>query len=140
MRKSNLLIILVVFFLFIDCLKEENADVTISLYQIFDNNLGKKGTIIIYGRANPDFTFTDTSKSIKFQSKLKNQEKEYLVNCGFWKAGNEKSDRLYTFCNYDENIPVGNYNLDVSRVSQISIPGYTIFFGSIYCFRFYKIR
>ena len=126
MGKSNLLIILVGCFLFIDCLKEESAEVTITLAEIIRNDLGKKGTIAIYSSANPDFSFTDTSKSIKFQSKLKNQEKEYQVNCGFWKAGNEKDDSLYTFCNYDETIPAGNYNLDISGVSPISIPGYTI--------------
>ena len=126
MRKSNLLIILVGCFLFINCLKEENTDITITLQKIYDNNLGKKGTIAIYSSANPDFSFTDTSKSIKFQSKLKNQEKEYQVNCGFWKPGNEKYDFLYTFCNYDETIPAGNYNLDITGVSPISISGYTI--------------
>ena len=138
MRKSNLLIILVGCFLFINCLKEENADITITLQGIYNSNLGKKGTIAIFSLASADFTFTDTSKSIKFQSKLKNQEKEYQVNCGFWKPGNEKYDFLYTFCNYDENIPAGNYILDFSGVSPISIPGYTITLKTDFTLHFTK--
>ena len=113
-------------FLFIDCLKEEKTDVTNSLNSIYNNNLGKKGTILIKSSYYPSFTFFDTSKSILFKSKLKNNEKEYQVDCGFWRAESEKGSRLYTFCNYDEKIPAVSYDLDITGVSPISITNYTI--------------
>ena len=42
MIKLNSLIIIFGFFLLIDCLKEENTDIELTLIGLFDKNIGKK--------------------------------------------------------------------------------------------------
>ena len=124
MRSSKLFILFIGSFLLINCLKEENTNVIITLNEVTNNDLGKKGTIIISSTPDSTFNFIDTSKATNFKSKLINNKKEeYQVDCGFFKA---EGCQLYTFCNYDENIPVGNYTLDISGVTPITIEEYTI--------------
>ena len=126
MANSKLFFLLIGCFLFIDCLKEENVDVTITLNSITDANLGKKGTIAIESRTDiSSFNFIDTTKSIFFFSDLTNGEKTYQINCGLWR---EEGKDLYTFCNYDENIPAGKYTLDVSKAQKITYKDYTLNF------------
>ena len=126
MGKSKLFFLLIGCFFFIDCLKEENSEVTITLNSITDSNLGKKGTIIIGSRANiPDFNFIDTTKSIFFLSDITNGEKTYQIDCGLWR---EEGRDLYTFCNYDEKLPSGKYTLDVSKAQKINYKDYTFNF------------
>ena len=55
MRSSKLFILFVGSFLLINCLKEENTNVIITLNEVTNNDLGKKGTIII--ASTPDSTF-----------------------------------------------------------------------------------
>ena len=124
MRSSKLLILFVGCFLLINCLKEENTNVIITLNEVTNNDLGKKGTIVILSTPDSTFDFIDTTKTTKFKSKLINNKKEeYQVDCGFFKA---EGRQLYTFCNYDEKIPAGNYTLDISGVTPITIEEYTI--------------
>ena len=126
MANSKLFFLLIGCFLFIDCLKEENVDVTITLNSITDANLGKKGTIAIESRTDiSSFNFIDTTKSIFFFSDLTNGEKTYQINCGLWR---EEGKDLYTFCNYDEKLPSGKYILDVSKAQKINYKEYTFNF------------
>ena len=126
MRKSKLFFLLIGCFFFIDCLKEENSEVTITLNSITDSNLGKKGTIIIGSRANiTDFNYIDTTKSIFFLSDITNGEKTYQIDCGLWR---EEGRDLYTFCNYDEKLPAGKYTLDVSKAQKINYKDYILNF------------
>ena len=55
MHESKLFILFVGCFLLINCLKEENTNVIITLNEVTNNDLGKKGTIII--ASTPDSTF-----------------------------------------------------------------------------------
>ena len=124
MRELKLFILFVGSFLLINCLKEENTNVIITLNEVTNNDLGKKGTIVILSTPDSTFDFIDTTKTTKFKSKLINNKKEeYQVDCGFFKA---EGRQLYTFCNYDEKIPAGNYTLDISGVTPITIEEYIL--------------
>ena len=121
---SNIHFIFLGCILLINCLKEENRDVTITLRYIHDEYIGKKGTIAIESASDiSDFDYIDTSKTILFQSYLVNGINKYKVDCGFFK---EEGGKLYTFCNFDEKIPPGNYTLDISEVTKITYKDYNI--------------
>ena len=74
MIKLNSLIIIFGCFLLIDCLKEENTDIELTLNGLFDKNIGKKGTVVIRGRPSPDINIIDTSKTVRFQLRLTSGE------------------------------------------------------------------
>ena len=110
-------------FLLIDCLKEENTDIELTLIGLFDKNIGKKWTVVIRGRPSPDINIIDTSKTVRLQLRLTSGEKFYSIGCGFFKAEGED---LYTFCNVDEEIPAGNYTFNLDGVQPITYEDYTI--------------
>ena len=121
---SNIHFIFLGCILLINCLKEKNRDVTITLRYIHDEYIGKKGTIAIESASDiSDFDYIDTSKTILFQSYLVNGINKYKIDCGFFK---EEGGKLYTFCNFDEKIPAGNYSLDISEVTKITYKDYNI--------------
>ena len=100
--------------------------ITLTLGSLYAENIGKKGTIVISAFTNLEFNIIDTTKSVFFKSNIINgQSDEYEVDCGFWKA---KNDRLYMFCNIGENIPAGNYILNPGQTSGITYDDYSINF------------
>ena len=121
--KLKSLIIIFGYFLLIDCLKEENIDVTVNLYGLYDEHIGKKGTVVIICTPTLDFTIVDTSKTVRFQLSLTNGKNVYIVGCGFFKT--EKED-LYVFCNVDETIPAGNYTFNLDEIQPIRYEDYIV--------------
>ena len=119
------LIIILGCFLLIDCLKEENTDVTLSLNGFFKDNIGKKATLAIYSSSSTqDFNnIIDTSKKVRFQLSLTSGEKYYSVGCGFFRA---EGEQLYTFCNVDEEVPAGDYTFNLNGIQPITYEGFTI--------------
>ena len=133
MKRARLPIIFISCFLLIDCLKEKNRDIKITLNEVIDSYLGKKGTLIIKSTPDiSDFDFKDTTKSILFQSYIKNDGGvKYQVDCGLWKEEAGNNYDLYTFCNVKENIPAKrNYYLDLRGLDKITHKDYTITFVS----------
>ena len=122
MKLKSLLIIFDCFLL-INCLKEENTDVTVNLYGLYDEHIGKKGTVVIVCTPALDFPIVDTSKTVRFQLSITNGKNYLSVGCGFFKT--ERED-LYVFCNVDETIPAGNYTFDLDGIQPITYEGYTV--------------
>ena len=118
---TNLIIILGAFFL-INCLKEENTDVTITINSLDEKKIGRKGTVVINAYSS-DFNIIDTSKTISFKSKFTNGGNNYDVDCGFFKAENEN---LYVFCNVDETIPAGEVSFNLENTGKIIYKTYSI--------------
>ena len=118
---TNLIIILGAFFL-INCLKEENIDVTITINSLDEKKIGRKGTVVINAYSS-DFNIIDTSKTISFKSKFTNGGNNYDVDCGFFKAENEN---LYVFCNVDETIPAGEVSFNLENTGKIIYKTYSI--------------
>ena len=122
MKLKSLLIIFDCFLL-INCLKEENTDVTVNLYGLYDEHIGKKGTVVIVCTPALDFPIVDTSKTVRFQLSITNGKNYLSVGCGFFKT--ERED-LYVFCNVDETIPAGNYTFNLDGIKPITYEGYTV--------------
>ena len=111
-------------FLLVQCLKEEKKDITVYLIRIYEKNIGRKGTVVLeVDRLDESLDFTDTSKTTYFKANISNNETSYNVDCGFWKANGE---RLYVFCNVDEKIPSGQYEIDFKQVPKINYKNYII--------------
>ena len=119
MKLKSLLIIFDCFLL-INCLKEENTDVTVNLYGLYDEHIGKKGTVVLECTPALDFPIVDTSKKVRFQLSITNGKNYLSVGCGFFKT--ERED-LYVFCNVDETIPAGNYTFAKDVIKLINAVG-----------------
>ena len=122
MKYSTNLLIILVNFLLIICLKEENPEVTINIGYLNEKPIGRKGTVVISAYSSY-FNIIDTSKTVCFKSKFTNGGNSYDVDCGFWKAENEN---LYIFCNVDENIPAGDISFNFDGTQKINYKDYTI--------------
>ena len=85
MKLKSLLIIFDCFLL-INCLKEENTDVTVNLYGLYDEHIGKKGTVVIVCTPALDFPIVDTTKTVRFQLSITNGKNYLSVGCGFFKT------------------------------------------------------
>ena len=124
MTKLKSVIIILGCFLLIDCLKEENTDVTITLNGFYTEYIAKKATVVIYTMSSTqDFNIIDTSKKVRFQLSLTNGENSYSVGCGFFRA---KEENLFIFCNVDEEMPAGNYTFNLDGIQPITYEGFTI--------------
>ena len=123
MSRLNLLI-LIFSWISISCLKVENTEVIVTSKRLYENYVGKKGTIVIEAEPESEFITQDTSKTTYFKSKIV-QEPNYSkeVDCGFWKAEGED---LFIFCNIGEDIPQGNYSLSFRETSTINYNNYLV--------------
>ena len=119
------LIFILGYFLSINCLKEKNNPITISLVNLYEGYTGKKGTIVIKVDTTQAFdNIKDTSKSTCFNAKITDEKSNsFSIDCGFWKAENED---LFIFCNIGENIAAGNYSLNFRETPEISYSDYII--------------
>ena len=113
MKKIAVFLLLLSIILLASCIKrklEETLNVQISYYK--DIIVGKKGTIIFY----TDFfarTFQDTSKSTYFEAEITNNNlQSYVIKCGLWSEYD-----LKVFCNIDENIPKGEWIINLDGIS-----------------------
>ena len=87
---------------------------TITIYKeesIYEH-VGRKGTILLSFKDNDYFNSLEIiNKNVLVKDTLENIEDKslkYQVDCGLWK---EKNEPLYYFCNINEAIPEGKYNL-----------------------------
>ena len=105
---------------------DDSTKVTISLKGLYENYVGKKGTIIIETDFNPDFDIIDTTRDIYFNVKITNEKSNnYAVYGGFWRV---KGENLYIICNIGENIPSGNYSLNFIELPTFN---YKIYFTTL---------
>jgi len=114
--------------LFVQCLREENTDLSISIGDVYEKNIGKKGSVILetYEEDLPDIF--DTKRDISFTLNISNDETSYEVNCGFWKQKKKSSysANLYIFCEVDESMSSGNYVINIDEAEQILYKDYLI--------------
>ena len=121
MSKLKLFIFIFGLFFFVNGLNL-NEEITINIWGIKTENIGKKGTAVL-GIDNIAQFAIDTSREIKFQTKVSNGQLTKNVGCGIWKA---TTDKNYIFCDIDENLPKGNYTFDLSNIPQFDYQNYKV--------------
>lgn len=121
---SKKLIIFIIAFLYIGCLKKEPIDIKIT--QIIDNKdiIGKIGTVVLSCSYDSRvFNIIDTEKKPYFFPKIIDGQNSYDVNCGLWKP---KEGNLYIFCNIEETVPAGEYEISFNETQSFEYKEYII--------------
>ena len=98
---------------FTSCLKEQTTTLDIEIQILYSNNIvGKKGTVLLYSRQEY-MDIQDTRKNTCFETTITNTlQQSYVVKCGLWRVNS-----LLFFCNIDENIPQGEWSLNLNNKS-----------------------
>ena len=116
------LFIFLISFLSIICIDEnpKKIDLNINVYDIITKEVGINGTVIV----NCDKGFATTKRDIFFKSNISNDNINYIVNCGFFAGENTK--KPYIFCDVKDNIPSGEYKLQLENVSSFPYGNYSV--------------
>ena len=89
-----------------------SSTITIYKEESIYEHVGRKGTILLSFKDNDYFNSLEIiNKNVLVKDTLENikdKSLKYQVDCGLWK---EKNEPLYYFCNINEAIPEGKYNL-----------------------------
>ena len=138
------IIILINIIVFIFCsnrnLKEKSTiievDLTVKNFIYETNVVGKHGTLVFNGNypSDIDLDIIDTKRNSCFKTIISDK---YNVNCGIWKPENEA---LYIFCDINENIPKGEYNLSLNNINFIYNEKYSITLKAENNFPFTKLN
>ena len=107
---SKLLIILLISFIYIDCIKEKLVNLKLNLEKIETKTVGKKGTLIALFTQYDKMIFANSQKEECFDSIITDGSNNYNVRCGLWNS-KKTSEEIYIFCNIEEKIPVGIYEI-----------------------------
>ena len=89
----------------------QNKEIEIRDFINLDNEVGKKGTLVLETFYNNDLDIIDTEKKTYFEVAI---SEKYKVNCGLWRQENRN---FLVFCNIDESIPEGEYSLNLDGLS-----------------------
>ena len=116
------LFIFLISFLSIICIDEnpKKIDLNINVYDVITKEVGINGTVIV----NCDKGFATTKRDIFFKSNISNDNINYIVNCGFFAGENTK--KPYIFCDVKDNIPSGEYKLQLENVSSFPYGNYSV--------------
>ena len=85
-------------------------EIVINIDEVKVGEIGKKGTFIFSSICPKTISSSliDVEKKEIFDVKIfneKDKNNNYIIKCGLWKFYED----LYTFCNIDETIPIGDY-------------------------------
>ena len=89
----------------------QNIEIEIRDFSNYNNEVGKKGTLVLESFYNNDLDIIDTEKKTYFEVAI---SEKYKVNCGLWRQENRN---FLVFCNIDESIPEGEYSLNLDGIS-----------------------
>ena len=90
-------------------LEESKTSLNITLRHFHDDIIGKRGTLVINAIVPSEFPLSSEKKTL-FEAKISDKLK---VDCGILKVG----DFNYIFCNFNESIPAGEYELHLDGIS-----------------------
>ena len=99
-------------------LKEEDPnssvfEINLGDFSEYYNVVGKKGTLVIEESYpyQSELNIIDIEKKTSFKTTISDK---YEVNCGLWR---QEDRRFLVFCNVDESLPAGEYNLKLNGTS-----------------------
>ena len=103
-------------------LKDTVNPIDIVARDIQEKEVGKKGSAGIltefYDKQNI-FDKTDIESKTIFNAEiLDTNQKNYTIDCRLWKA---VDINLVIFCNFDENIPQGEYSINLNALKSLII-------------------
>ena len=133
---SKLFIIFLTCLLAVNCLEENNQnEIEIDVY-LFNEQIGKIGTLAFDCYAGETSFDKDISRKYLFDATIFSvNNNEFKIKCGFWVAEKE----LYVFCNLDEKIPTGKYSINLDKISGINFQNYIISLKQSEPFEFEKL-
>ena len=88
---------------------EENVNATITLTSLVSDTIGKRGTLILAAELSDSVFPLNYEKNILFEIFI---TAKYKVKFGVW----NDNPNNYVFCNVDESIPAGEYELNFDGV------------------------
>ena len=122
--KPILIIILLSSFIYLSIcnLKEPVKPFDIIASHIHEKEVGKKGSAEILTKFYDEqniFDKTDIESKTIFNAEiLDTNQKNYTIDCRLWKA---VDCDLVIFCNFDENIPQGEYSINLNSLKSLII-------------------
>ena len=122
---SKLFTILFLLFIGIDCIVENLIDLKLYLDTVYIRIICKKGTLKVICTQGKEFIrFKDTKKETCFYSKISDGKNIFNVSCGLWnKSG---IDEMYVFCNIEEQIPAGEYEILFNETKPFIYKNYKV--------------
>ena len=120
--KPFLMIILLFCFI---CLSYCNLNESVKPFDIIvtdikENEVGKKGLAGILTEFSDDqnlFNKTDIEEKTIFNTEISDTNlQKYTINCRLWKP---ESINLVILCNFDENIPKGEYSINLNTLNSL---------------------
>ena len=110
----------------VQCLTYQEEEIKLNLFfkEMIKEKVGKRGTVMVSFEEREYYIINDTKKEPCFESKIRNGNKEYEVNCGLW--DDYYSSKVIIFCNIENSIPSGDYYLLLNETNTFTYKDYNV--------------
>ena len=123
---SKLLIIFLVSFISINCLIEEPINLELTLSEVINKEIGKKGTLFLdFEQKSRKETIKIIKRNTCFKMTLAKDDIVSKVDCGLINSV-ENNQTVIIFCNIRENIPPGENKILLSEMGYFLCGDYKI--------------